>query len=358
MADNLRSRLARNPSRFLQLTRRLFWMWRDDRRAKGTLFRKVPYWLRGFRMSSAEMYGFPRADERDYFDDYHATFRIREINASLAFYQHKLAQRALLLAAGFPQTPTVAVIWDGRVVLHPLSGREEPGTMDRLRAWLIEDGGRYVLKPEDGGRGSAIWLLESRAGALVCRRGTHEEPFPPAALADRLMLVERYMDQAEFWRTLFPGTLNTVRVLTLWPGAGHPFIARACQRIGAADTIPCDNASAGGISAEIDLAAGRMGPGRRRRRGGTQTLTHHPDSGAPIEGAVLPGWPAIAETALRAATSMPMNCYVGWDLFVGSTGQITIGEASGSTGVGIYQVHRGLLADPAVRRFFEDAGVL
>ena len=103
MLDGLRSRLARSPSQSLQLIRRLYWMWRDDRRAEGSLLRKLPYWLRGFRIGSADMYGFPRPDERDYLNDYHATFRIKGLNASLAFYQHKLAQRALLLAAGFPR---------------------------------------------------------------------------------------------------------------------------------------------------------------------------------------------------------------------------------------------------------------
>ncbi len=332
-------------------------MWRDDGRTPGSLLRKLPNWWRGFRLASAEMYGFPRPDEGDYLSDYHATHRIKGLNSSLAFYQHKLAQRALLLAAGFRQTPTVAVVWDGRVVLHPFTGREHPISLERLRQWLLEDGGGFIVKPEDGGRGSAIWLLESRDGALVCRRHRREESFPPTELAERLTLVERHMEQGDFWRTLFPGTVNTVRVLTLWPAGGRPFAARACQRIGAADTIPCDNASAGGISAEVELETGRLGPGRRRRDG-ARALTHHPDSGARIEGAVLPFWDAIRETALRAARSMPINCYVGWDLFVDPSGQVIIGEASGSTGTGIYQIHRGLLSDPAVRRFFEDAGIL
>jgi hypothetical protein len=357
MHGSIRFRLAQHPSRFVQLIRRLFWMWRDDRRAKGSLLRKVRYWLRGFRIDSVEMYGFPRPDEPDYFDDYRATFRISELNASLAFYQHKLAQRALLLGSGFPQTPTVAVMWDGRVVLHPLTADATPATLEQLRTWLLQDGGRYIVKPEDGGRGAAIWLVQARNGTLICRRARREEPFPPAELVHRLTLIERYVEQAEFWRTLFPGTLNTIRLLTLWPANQRPFIARACQRIGAAETIPCDNASAGGISAEIDLATGRMGPGRRRRDA-CQPLRRHPDSDAPIEGAVLPRWPAIRDTALRAAASLPINCYVGWDVFVDAADRIVIGEASGSTGIGIYQVHRGLLSDATVRQFFQDAGIL
>ena len=250
------------------------------------------------------------------------------------------------------------MIWDGRVVLHPLTGRHEPASPERLRAWLLQDGGRYIVKPEDGGRGSAIWLLEPRDGALVCRRGSREEPFPPAELVDRLILVERYMEQAEFWRTLFPGTLNTIRVLTLWPAGGPPFMARACQRIGAADTSRATTHPPAASARRSISRPGGWGRDAQTQAGGSQTVTHHPDSGAPIDGAVLPRWDAIRGTALRAAVSMPMNCYVGWDLFVDPAGQIIIGEASGSTGVGIYQVHRGLLSDPAVRCFLEEAGVL
>ena len=73
---------------------------------------------------------------------------------------------------------------------------------------------------------------------------------------------------------------------------------------------------------------------------------------------MLPHWREIVGTVLRAARSMPMNCYVGWDVFVDASGQVIIGEASGSTDVDIYQVHRGLLADPRVRAFFEDAGIV
>jgi hypothetical protein len=358
MITALRSHLARHPFLPIQLLRQLYWMWRYDRGARAPIGHKLRCWLAGFKVESAAMYGFPRPDQGDYFDDYRATFRIRELNASLAFYQHKLMQRALLLAAGFPQTQTVAVLWGDRAVLDPFTGCAEPATLERVRALLLADGGRFIAKPEDGGRGSAVWLVEPHGGALRCRRGRREEPFPPRELVERLTLVERCIEQAEFWRALFPDTLNTVRVLTLWPVGGSPFIARACQRIGAAGTIPCDNASAGGISAEIELDTGRMGPGRRRRDAMVETFTDHPDSGARIDGASLPHWGTICATALRAAASMPMNTYVGWDIFVDRTERVVIGEASGSTGTGIYQVHRGLLADPAVRHFFEKSGIL
>ena len=340
------------------LARRLYWMWQLDRESRAPLLSKLSHWRRGFTVLSGQLYGFPDADPRDFLPDFHATHLIKPINASLAFYQHKLAQRALLLAAGIPQTPTVAALWDGRIVLHPFSGREEPADADRLVRWLLEDGGTFIVKPEDGGRGAATFRLESARGELVCVRGAERKPFHPEDYTGRLTLIERRVEQAPAWSGLFPHTLNTIRALTLWPkSAGEPFLARAVQRIGASATIPCDNFAAGGIAAEVDIASGRLGTGRHKRANAAP-VTHHPETGAAIEGVALPRWREIVDTVLRAARSMPMNCYVGWDVFVDAAGQVMIGEASGSTDVDIYQVHRGLLTDPRVRAFFEEAGVL
>ncbi len=333
-------------------------MWRDDRRDPRPLYGKLPLWWRGFRIESGEIYGFPRPDERDFVSDFDATHSIKRLNYSLGFYQHKLAQRALLLAAGIPQPSTVAVLWDGRIVLQPFSGTGRSVTAGGLVEWLLADRGTFVVKPEDGGRGAATYLLKQVSGQLICHRGTNEKPFDPKAYCRRLTLIERRVEQADVWRALFPDTLNTIRALTLWPReAERPFLARAVQRIGSSATFPCDNFAAGGVAAEIDLDTGRLRSGRTKRAG-SRPLTHHPETGAPIDGVTLPWWPEIVDTVLRAARSMPMNCYVGWDVFVDVGGQVIVGEASGSTDVDIYQVHRGLLADPRVRRFFEESGVL
>jgi hypothetical protein len=342
----------------LGAVRRLYWMWHLDRDSRAPLLQKLSLWRRGFTVLSGRLYGFPQVDSQDYLPDFHATHLIKPINNSLAFYQHKLVQRALLLAAGIPQTPTVAALWGGRIVLHPFSGREEPVEWDRLVRWLLDDGGRFIVKPENGGRGADTYLLENQGGELISSRGERRRPFRLADLAGRLTLIERWMQQAEAWSRLFPHTLNTIRALTLWPrNEPEPFLARAIQRIGTSANIPCDNFAGGGIAVEVDLATGRLGRGRRKSAG-APVVSHHPDTGAAIEGVMLPHWREIVGTVLRAARSMPMNCYVGWDVFVDASGQVIIGEASGSTDVDIYQVHRGLLADPRVRAFFEDAGIV
>jgi hypothetical protein len=87
-------------------------------------------------------------------------------------------------------------------------------------------------------------------------------------------------------------------------------------------------------------------------------ITHHPDTGAQIKGAVIPGWEGVRDTVLRAAASLPTNRYVGWDVIVDDAGTPVILEGNARPGLDVMQVERGLLADPAVRRFYERVGAL
>jgi hypothetical protein len=45
-------------------------------------------------------------------------------------------------------------------------------------------------------------------------------------------------------------------------------------------------------------------------------------------------------------------------VFVDESGRVIIGEGSANTDVNLLQVHGGLLADPAVRRFYDTCGVI
>jgi hypothetical protein len=148
----------------------------------------------------------------------------------------------------------------------------------------------------------------------------------------------------------------------MWtPGEAAPFVAAAVQRIGTADTAPTDNWSGGGICAPVDLATGRLGAGRmhpRKGRNAQPSYAHHPDTGAAIEGAILPHWDAVQDTVLRACTAAPLIRYAGWDVLVDRDGVPVIIEANHNTDVNLLQVHGGLLRRADVRRFYEQCGVL
>jgi hypothetical protein len=349
--------------------RSVYWLARgEELRTPFPLRHKINAWRRGFFADSAIVYDLGRNDPRDYVSD-DMRRRCSRINPIPNFFRNKLAFRSVLLTRGFPQPDTVAFLAGGNIVLNPLGqpavGPSRYVDAEELERLLIAEGGQFIFKPEDGHRGQGIFVAEVRDGALIRRRGTAARPFRVAEVAGATMLVERRIEQADFWRELFPQVANTIRAVTMWvPGEAEPFLGAAAQRIGNTDTVPTDNWSGGGICSRIDLSTGQLGVGLthpRMGRGGVrhqEGYTHHPDSGAQIEGAVIPGWSAIKDTVLRAAASLPTNRIVGWDVLVDRTGTPIILEGNGNGGLRVVQSDGGMLADPKVRRFYVRCGVL
>jgi hypothetical protein len=333
----------------------------EELRAPFSWRHKLTWWPRGFRADTAAVYDFTRHDWREYVSDYTRVYRCVNINPARAFFDQKLMLRAFLQAKGFPQPETIALVDNGGVLLQPLSESPTQITTQELERRLREDGGRFVVKPEGRGRGTGVYLVMSRDGVLVRQRGLEVAPFT-LSNAGGQTIVERMVEQGAFWRNLSPVSTNTIRVVTMWTrGDAAPFIGCAVQRIGTAETTPTDNWSGGGICARIDVSTGRLGIGRMHPLKGGRAQTEydaHPDTGAQIHNAIVPHWDVVRETVLRAAASLPTNRYIGWDVFVDDRGRAIIGEGSANTDVNLLQVHGGLLADPAVRRFYETSGVL
>ncbi|MGI9040174.1 MAG: sugar-transfer associated ATP-grasp domain-containing protein [Gemmatimonadales bacterium] len=353
-------------------TLRAAWKWlKHERQAHVAvpLRRKVEVWRRGFFAESAVLYNLPRNDPRDYVNDFQYHRMIGRVNEWGGLYNRKLALRAFLLAMGLRQAPTVAYLLEGRIFAEPFTERARYITPGECLELLQVEGARYIVKPEDGRRGEGLFLLECRDGRLLRRRGRETQPLDldafleqAAAGPPRATLIERWVAQGQFWDQLFPETANTLRVLTLWhPDDLTPFIARAVQRIGTAETVPTDNWSGGGISVPVDLATGRLGVGRLhplKSAREDQRVTHHPDSGTPIEGAVIPGWSRVADTVLRAAGALPFNPMSGWDVLVDRDGEPVVVEGNANSDVNLLQVHGGLLADSATRRFYRAFGAV
>jgi hypothetical protein len=310
---------------------------------------------------SASVYDLPRNDPADYVNDYVRRHRCRKINPVPALFDHKLLLRSILLQHGFPQAETVAFIAGGAIQMFPYGADRRWASPRDLESWLLRDGGRFVIKPESATRGTGVASIEAENGCLVRRRGGKSSPFV-VPLGGSPKLVERTLCQDAFWSGLNPTCANSIRVLTMWtPGEPAPFVAAAVQRIGVEATAPTDNWSAGGICAPVDLETGRLGRGRmhpRKGRAAQPFYTHHPETGAPIEGAFLPSWAAVKDTVLRASVLVPLIRYAGWDVMVNDAGTPVIIEANNNSDVNLLQVHGGLLRRPEVRRFYEGYGVL
>jgi hypothetical protein len=362
-------------TRYQTLQASVQWLQHERKaRARIPLSLKLDVWRRGFFAESAIIYDFPANDPRWYVSDYQHFWMGQRVNAWEGLYEHKLSMRALLLAKGLRQAETLGYIYEGQICLNPFNREARyvsPGQLvDQLRR--EGEGARWIIKPEDGYRGEGLFMLQYHNAEFWVQRGREPHRFDLERFLTGLrhrnrrsagaMLLERPLEQGSFWRELFPQSANSLRVQTLWtPGEPAPFVARAVQRIGTADTVPTDNWSGGGICAPVDLATGRLGEGRMHPLKGKreeQRFTHHPDTGSVIAGAVLPGWERVREVVLRAAASVPFNRMGGWDVLVDREGEPVILEANGNSDVNLLQVHGGLLAEPRIREFYQAVGVL
>lgn len=211
---------------------------------------------------------------------------------------------------------------------------------------------RYVLKRIGGGGGKDIWIVHRAGPDQVVVNGAL---MPLTALVDllemRTFLVTELLTQSRFAHELYPDAINTVRVVTMRDDEG-PFIAFAVQRIGNERSRPTDNLNQGGLCALVDLTTGTLGPARQLETDRSPVAyATHPDTGAPIEGRVIPGWDEVATTLLIAMEEFPRLRYVGWDVVLQDDGPLVL-EGNSYPGVQVAQLHEPLRQHPRIAAFF------
>ena len=328
-----------------------------------SLAERAGYWRRGFLSRAAVLYDFDRYDPAEYLTDYERFVKTRGINGrfGVALDDKLLFHRMM---AGFEERlpELYGIVEEG--IFRPLAGpREGRGRARPAIEWVeetTEPGETRVLKWVIGGGGHNVLVLTRTDDGY--RLGG--EAIPRRELRERLDGLDEYVvtgfaEQAAYAADLFSGSANTLRLVTMWdPEEDEPFVARGIHRVGTRETAPMDNWSRGGLSAEIDLATGELGEAVVFPFDGELTwYERHPDTDARIEGTTIPDWERLREGLLEMAGTVPYLPYVGWDVVVTGAGEFEVVEANSYPGVKSLQVHRPLLTDERIRRFYRARGV-
>jgi Sugar-transfer associated ATP-grasp len=325
----------------------------------------LPLWQRlrglrhGFGSVSMQLYRMTLQNRHLYVSDYQRIVLTPDINGP---YRVMLKDKLLfnLMTQIFPDLhiPAHGIVDRGRLMYPRHRDANDPV---RYVANLLDDQGRLVLKPLVGGGGAKIFFLARDSGAFfVNERRMSEAEFSAWFLGRQQNLINDFVLQCPELAALYPRTTNTVRLLTMWDFATmQPFIAGAVLRIGNAASYPVDNTMAGGFAAAVDLASGRASKAVSLpiRSKPVTWLGTHPDSGARIEGIVIPHWERIAATILEVCRHLPYLPYVGWDVIVTADG-FKLVEGNHFPGLFPHQAHAPLLADPRVLRFFQAYGIV
>lgn len=297
-------------------------------------------WRRGFL--SNRVYTYPGiADPSAVFiNDVRIHFRSGELNppSARALVEQKSLFADLLTARGLgSRGPEVF----GTVSAEGLQVRS-PDAHERLRRQRS-----VVLKPTRGRGGDGVRLASP----------VDVENMQAPAGTD-LLVQEQVVQHPELAR-IYPGSLNTIRVLAVrLPGHG-PVLAAAVHRWGAAGTGPVDNISSGGLCSRVDLETGRLdtavGRARARRR---VEFDQHPDTGAQITGVLVPEWEGVRRLTLDLMGAFPELSHVGWDLAVTDRGVKVIEGNGNLPNVSVFQFHGPFLEDPRLIEYYTSKGLL
>jgi hypothetical protein len=191
---------------------------------------------------------------------------------------------------------------------------------------------RICLKPAEGEQGAGFVALsvERRGEALLavgvndpgkqCPLDRFLEDNVAAGIADG-MIIQRFIEQHPALAAINPSSVNTIRIWVLQCGDGVR-LRGALLRMGWAGE-PVDNSARGGVLAPIDLATGRLGQVK------TATvfpdrISHHPDTGAAVEGVEVPYWTECTDLARATLRALPGLRFSGLDIAITASGPLIV----------------------------------
>ena len=215
-----------------------------------------------------------------------------------------------------------------------LDGRASADALPRRDLFVKPSGGR-------GGRGAERW--DRMEHGVFAKPGG--EQLAGGALLARLLarsrrrplLLQPRVQPHPALSPLTVGALPTVRLLTCLDEHLEPEVIAAIFRTSVGDNVTVDNLHAGGIAALVDLHSGVLSAcsnlGADARLG---WITSHPDTGAQIEGFVLPCWAELKLLAVSAHRHFTDRVIIGWDIAIADDGPALI-EGNGNPDFDIVQ---------------------
>lgn len=313
--------------------------------------------LRGFKPASYALYDLAHNDPDSYLPD--TAFRAAaRLNGPLARELLGDKRRFFEVLGGEVSIPRVlAEVVGGRLraVAEPTCASPE-GLLTYLR-----QEGDVVLKPRRGQKGRGVFAVGASGDEIVW----DEVRRPPAGLAAALGALDGYLVTEKIhhaaYADLFPHSVNSARVIVVQDQALGlaPFAPVAVQRFGASGTGVTDNAARGGLYAHIDPRTGELSAAVRFASsfgGGNTTFSHHPETGAPIQGVRVPHWAAVQEGLLALSARYPAFKVIGWDVVVTEAGfSVLEGNVAPSLAV---QVFYPYLKDPRLETLFRAHGII
>jgi hypothetical protein len=314
---------------------------------------------RGFNSDKYLIYSFGGAWEKcpGYLTDYDRTKHLEALGWPYYYVAHDKLVFEKYFADKCNVVSSSHLIYRGRV--YPLNDAGNAGirTVEDL-VMSTTKGADYILKPVKGSGGTGVFGLSCPGDDAFLVNGvrkSREEACRDIAGLSEYLVAARFV-QAGYAHDVFPDTLNTLRVVTMFDSReGTAFVPLAVHRFGTKRSVPVDNIDKGGFAVTVDVDTGTMGIGYNITAGVPRAFSTHPDTGITFTGLAIPGWTGIKDTMVRLANYIPQLPLCGWDVVL-SGRELYVLELNYNPG--LFQFFRPYLTIPRVRELLEYYGVV
>lgn len=317
---------------------------------------RLKMWNLGFFGEKYYLYNLRENDSRDYLSDYNQALT-RFINCPYDIILNNKVIFEEIMSSYIRVPVNYALISEGKI--FPLQSRIKINKIDSMIRVCEEQNG-LVFKPVVGSQGKGVAILKVKNDKIfINNKEAHIREVEGFISALDNYIITEYIRQGEYSNSLSPYSTNTMRILIMVdPITNKPFIARAVQRIGGKASGGLDNFSQGGYSANIDLDTGKLTAAVTKWSAKELTWHKvHPDTGEQIEGKRVPKWNEIKNKLLSVMNELPYIKYIGWDVVL-TDDELVVIEGNNHPQVGVLQLHKPLLVEPRIRKFYEYHGII
>ena len=206
---------------------------------------------------------------------------------------------------------------------------------------LIKEKKDVMLKPLSSGKGNGVSHIRfsNEDGMYIDGRFSNDGEVISTLTEQKNWIVTERLKQADYSKNIYPGCLNTIRILVIKDYESGLFkIINAVHRFGTSATGAVDNASRGGIVSQIDIGTGMLTEALSIKN--LNIYYFHPDTNVKIKGTSVPDWENIKEEIIELSERFFYLKMIAWDIAVTSEGLFVI-EANSSSGVNILQLWEG-----------------
>ena len=205
--------------------------------------------------------------------------------------------------------------------------------------------GSFFCKVLNGECGDGIFTLELYQEDILINKEHCTVEFLTDLLKKAQYLIQERVVQHDEMSRLYPGSLNTIRLVTIKnKKTGEIVVFPSNLRIGAHGSF-VDNGSQGGIAVAVHLDSGKLYEyGLQKPPYGTKTLTH-PDTGVVFGDFTIPFFDEAKKQASFLHSKLDCISSIGWDIAITPDGPLFIEGNDNWELQAIQRTHGGLKQD-------------